>query len=167
MRRTARVPGLPGTPCGWHVTQTGLGPTFTYVYYDNHPPDPLLPIFTAALRARRQLTFILAPSLGRHCGLTNIDDAVIFLDESNTPGETRATIGHELLHLVHPDLAEHHIEGLTAEALIPRHAALAAHRTGRHAEWARRLGVDTQLLRRRIRGLPHRDDYYRRADGVG
>lgn len=117
----------------------------------------LMPVFLDALRAHRQITFALADDLGPHCGLTNLDDAVVFLSAANTDGEMLATIGHELHHLACQDCPDDEIEYMTAEVLVPLPDALAAI-TGDVARVAARLGVDTALVRARIRTLPEQRD---------
>lgn len=114
-------------------------------------PDPLLPVLINVLRERRRLTFVLEDDLAGHCGLTNLEDGVVYLEAANTFGEMRATIGHELHHLLDPDSPEHEVEQLTAELLVPLPHALAAEANGDLAAVAEQLGVDTQLVRARLR----------------
>jgi hypothetical protein len=113
-------------------------------------PDPVLPMLIGALEQRRILTLVLADNLDGRCGLTNKSDAVVFLDRHNTPGEMRATLTHELMHLLQPDWPEEKVESIVAEMLVPLPAALSAHRHGNFDDIATTLGVDAQLVRARL-----------------
>jgi Zn-dependent peptidase ImmA (M78 family) len=120
----------------------------------------MVPRFIAALRTRRKITFVLADraSLGGNYGLTDLDEAVVFLDESNTLGEMRSTIAHELTHLTYPTSSEEEVEAMAAEMLVPLADALEAHARNAIEETAERLMVDGRLILARIRaaggGLP-------------
>lgn len=103
-----------------------------------------------ALEQRTILTLVLADGLDGRCGLTNKADAVVFLDRHNTPGEMRATLGHELMHLLQPDWSEEKVESIVAEMLVPLPAALSASRQGNFEDVATALGVDAQLVRARL-----------------
>lgn len=113
-------------------------------------PDPVLPMLIGALEQRRILTLVLADDLNGRCGLTNKTDAVVFLDRHNTPGEMRATIIHELMHLLQPGWPEEKVEAIVAEMLVPLPAALTARRHGSFEDVAARLGVDAQLVQARL-----------------
>lgn len=117
--------------------------------------DPLLPVFMEALAAQRNrsITFVLVDNLGQ-CGLTNLDAGVVYLSAQNSYGEMRSTIAHELYHLLCPDdCTEDDIEARAAELLVPLSEALAAQARGDMVAAAEQLGVDTALLRARLRGL--------------
>ena len=103
-----------------------------------------------ALEQRRILTLVLADNLDGRCGLTNKSDAVVFLDRHNTPGEMRATLSHELMHLLQPGWSEEKVESIVAEMLVPLKSALAARAHDAYDEVAERLGVDAQLVRARL-----------------
>lgn len=122
------------------------------------PDNTLLPTLLAALRAREQITLVLAPDLGRRCGVTDLHDSVVFLDARNDDGAMHATLVHELLHLVCPECPDDDIEAQTAERLVPLADALAARDTGDIAGAAARLQVDEQLVRARLRAIPLRGD---------
>lgn len=128
--------------------------------------DPLLPLFLDVLRARGHVTFMLSESIGDHCGLAELDQSVIVLNERNDTATQRATICHELLHLDCGECPEDQVEQMAAEILVPLHDALAAraHTGANLATVAARLGVDPQLVRARIRSLPSGSEA---ADGVG
>lgn len=113
--------------------------------------DPLLHILIGALERRTMVTLVLADDLDGRCGLTNKTDGVVFLDRHNTLGEMRATLAHELMHLLQPSWSEEKVEATVSEILVPLPAALAAQRHGTYEEVARRLGVDAQLVRARLR----------------
>lgn len=120
------------------------------------PPEPpplvsILPIFLRALRARRRLTFVLADNLGSKHGLVNYETAVVLLDARNTDGEMRATVAHELLHLIDPTRGEEEVEAETARMLVPLEAAMAARATGEFVRVADELLVDPALVRTRLR----------------
>lgn len=122
------------------------------------PDNSLLPTLLAALRARQQITLVLAPDLGRRCGVTDLHDSVVFLDARNDDGAMHATLVHELLHLVCPDCPDDEVEAQTAEALVPLDEALTARATGDIAGVAARLRVDEQLIRARLRTIPASED---------
>lgn len=120
--------------------------------------NSLLPTLLAALRAQGQITLVLAPDLGRRCGITNLHDSVVFLDARNDDGAMHATLVHELIHLVCPECPDDEVEAQTAELLVPLADALAAQATGDIAGAAARLRVDKQLIRARLRGMPAADE---------
>lgn len=113
------------------------------------PPDPVIPVLLDVLEERRTVTLVLADDLDGRCGFTDKHDAVIFLDRSNTLGEHRSTLVHELLHLAKPELAEDKVEALTAELLVPLPDAMAAVTDADLCTVADSLGVDAQLVRAR------------------
>jgi hypothetical protein len=119
-------------------------------------PDPLLPVLFDVLRDRGRVTLVLAEDLAGHCGITNLEDGIVYLESSNTFGEMRATLGHELHHLLDPDCPEHKVEEATAELLVPLNAALAAEAEGDIASAAEQLAVDPQLVRARLRAAEQR-----------
>jgi hypothetical protein len=131
-----------------------------------------VPIFFAALHSRRTITFVLTNSdtlealaraaghdtRGGHYGLTDLEEAVIYLDEANTIGEMRATITHEIAHLTYPTWSDEAVEAMAAELLVPLPDAIEAVAGGAIEEVAERLAVDGHLIRARLRaatGTPH------------
>lgn len=123
------------------------------------PPDhPLLTTLLDALRARQQITLVLVPDLGPHCGLTDLHDGVVFLDGRDDDARQHATLTHELIHLTCPECPEDDVERQAAERLVPLSDALAAQTSGRYDEVARRLHVDAQLVRARVRAVTARDE---------
>jgi hypothetical protein len=137
---------------------------------DNHPSAPRatfgLPVLVAALRRTREITIRLVDNLDEfaahsgvpptpqgYSGLTSIETGEIYLDAGSSDGELRATLMHELGHLVEPDATEEEVEMRTAELLIPLSEALRAQHTGDHHTVAARCHVDVPLVRTRIRGL--------------
>ena len=130
-------------------------------------PDPVFPLFLDVLRKHGRVSFVLADDLDGRCGMVNFDQAVIVLDAGNDCGAMRSTIAHELGHLDCPECPDDEIEQMTAERLVPLTDALAAAHAADSADMIRhvanRLGVDTQLVRARIRDIPTQGT----ADGVG
>lgn len=112
-------------------------------------PDPILPALLEVLGERRTLTLVLTDLQGCS-GLTDRHQAVIFLDHSNSFGEQRATLLHELLHLARPDMTDPQIEALTAEMLVPLQDVIHAQTPDEESAAAERLGVDAQLVRARL-----------------
>jgi hypothetical protein len=112
-----------------------------------------VPLLLAALRSRRRITFVLADrvTLGNRYGLTDLQESVVFLDETNTIGEMHATIVHEFTHLIYPNLSEEEVEAMAAELLVPLAVALEAHERNSIEETAERLVVDGRLIRARLR----------------
>jgi Zn-dependent peptidase ImmA (M78 family) len=125
----------------------------------------VLPLFLDVLRDRGHVSFVLA-DLDNRCGMVELDKSVIVLDASNTVAEMRSTICHELLHLHCDECPEDEVEEMTAGILVPLQDALAAAAEAGAdiAQVAARLGVDEQLVRARLRSIPHQQGY---ADGVG
>jgi hypothetical protein len=136
----------------------------------NHPHAPRatfgLPVLVAALRRTREITITLVDNLDDlatmsglperpdgYAGLTSIETGEVYLDANSNDNELRATLIHELGHLVDPDATEEEVEMRTAEMLIPLSEALRAHHTGDHHGVAARCHVDTALVRNRVRGL--------------
>ena len=126
----------------------------------------MLPVLIQAIRTTRQITIQLVDNLNElaaasglphnpdgYAGLTNKETGDIYLDANSSDGELRATICHELGHLVDPDATEEEVEMRTAEFLIPLPEAMHAHTTGNHKAVAERCHVDLSLVRTRIRGL--------------
>ena len=137
---------------------------------DNHPSAPRavfgLPVLVAALRRTRTITITLVDNLDAfattngvpptpkgYAGLTSIETGEVYLDAGSDDGELRATLMHELGHLVDPEATEEEVEMRTAEMLVPLSEALRAHHTGDHTTVAARCHVDAALVRTRIRGL--------------
>jgi hypothetical protein len=137
---------------------------------DNHPHAPRavfgLPVLVTALRRTREITIRLVDNLDDfaahsgvpptpkgYAGLTSIETGEVYLDANSSDGELRATLMHELGHLVDPDATEEEVEMRTAQMLIPLSEALRAQHTGDHAAAATRCHVDAALIRTRIRGL--------------
>lgn len=113
-------------------------------------PDPILAALLQALATHRRITFVLA-DLDDHCGKANLDSAVVYLADANTIGEMRATVLHELMHLICPECPEDEVEAQAAEMLVPLAAALAAQACGDFAGAAEMLVVDSALVRARLR----------------
>lgn len=126
--------------------------------------NPLIPVFRDVLRRYGRITFVhVEPGeLGDdRCGevIATDDHAWIFLDGGGTVGEFTATVAHELSHLDHPEEDDDAvIESCAAELLIPLDEALAAITRDQIEAVARRHGVDSQLVRARVRtpAQPHR-----------
>lgn len=116
-------------------------------------PESLFGLLLAALREHRIITFVVADLGGDRCGLVDRQDNVIFLEETNTDGAMRATVAHELHHLVCPQCPEDEIEAMTAEMLVPLSDALAAQAGADVDQIAARLVVDPALIRARMGDL--------------
>lgn len=119
-------------------------------------PAAVMPLLVDALNAapHRTLSIVLVDDLGPYCAVTDPDSAVIYLDARCTPGEMRATIAHELVHIACPDCGEEEVESRAARQLVPLADAVAA-RPGDLAAVAERLGVDAALVRARARDMSH------------
>lgn len=126
-------------------------------------PEPLFGLLLAALREHRIITFVIADLGGDRCGLVDRQDNVIFLEGSNTDGAMRATVAHELHHLVCPECPEDEIEAMTAEMLVPLSDALAAQTGADVDQIAARLVVDPALVRARMGDLGDTPEQNERA----
>ena len=111
------------------------------------------PLFAAALRKHGRLVFVLADEGAlRGChGKVNLASAVVLLDAANSDGEMRATLAHELQHLLNPGASEDEVEAATAQQLVPLEAAMHAAASGDFAAVAEDLLVDEALVRARLR----------------
>jgi hypothetical protein len=119
-------------------------------------PAAVMPLLVDALNAapERTISLVLVDDLGPHCAITNLNRAVIYLDARCTPGELRATIAHELVHIACPDCDEEEVESRAARQLVPLADAVTA-QPGDLRAVAERLGVDAALVRARARDTGH------------
>lgn len=116
--------------------------------------DALFDILNDALKKHRRITFALTGELINTCGITNLEHAVVFLSDANSQATMRATVAHELIHLLCQDCPDEEVEAMAAEALVPLPAALEALASGSMSEVAARVGVDEQMMRARVRTIP-------------